>query len=112
MSCSASAMWMPPFVLYEYDGGVSMYLPVPLGAMNVQLIMEALGGGGLEYGWGSAGRGQYGKRPPAAAGSHRQLLRQAKLSHLNSRFSPAPSLCKGVGFQNSLAGQAAEWSTI
>ena len=33
------------FVLYEYDGGVSMSAR-SLGAMNVQLIMEALGGGG------------------------------------------------------------------
>ena len=32
-------------MLYEYDGGVSMSAR-SLGAMNVQLIMEALGGGG------------------------------------------------------------------
>ena len=64
--------------------------------MNVQLIMEALGRRRPpDYGWGSAGRGQYGKRPPAAAGSHRQLLRQAKLSHLNSRFPPCPIPLRG-----------------
>lgn len=33
------------FVLYEYDGGVS-FSARSMGAMNVQVIMEALGGGG------------------------------------------------------------------
>ncbi|MDD2954979.1 MAG: DHHA1 domain-containing protein [Oscillospiraceae bacterium] len=33
------------FVLYEYDGGVS-FSARSMGALNVQIIMEKLGGGG------------------------------------------------------------------
>lgn len=36
---------MASFVMYEYDGGVS-FSARSMGLMNVQVVMEALGGGG------------------------------------------------------------------